>query len=103
MKEDLGVTSLVITHDMKSAYAISDRIAMLFEGRVVEVGTPEEIKRTENRIVRGFVEGRPEMIEEAEAKAAADEASLSSRASRPDTQHQADGHHAGRAPHRRDA
>lgn len=67
MKEDLGVTSLVITHDMKSAYAISDRIAMLFEGRVVEVGTPDQIRRTENRIVRGFVEGRPEMIEEAQA------------------------------------
>mgnify|MGYP006137137889 CR=1 FL=1 len=45
MKEDLGVTSLVITHDMKSAYAISDRIAMLFEGQVVEVGTPEQIQR----------------------------------------------------------
>lgn len=104
MKEDLGVTSLVITHDMKSAYAISDRIAMLFEGRVVEVGTPNQIRATENRIVRGFVEGRPEMIEEAEAKAAADEKeALSSRASQRDVVHQADGHHAGRAPHRRDA
>lgn len=104
MKEDLGVTSLVITHDMKSAYAISDRIAMLFEGRVVEVGTPDQIRATENRIVRGFVEGRPEMIEEAEAKAAADEKeALSSRASQRDVVPQADGHHAGRAPHRRDA
>jgi phospholipid/cholesterol/gamma-HCH transport system ATP-binding protein len=103
MKEDLGVTSLVITHDMKSAYAISDRIAMLFEGRVVEVGTPDQIRATENRIVRGFVEGRPEMIEEAEAKAAEDERELSSRTSQRDVAHQADGHHAGRAPHRRDA
>jgi phospholipid/cholesterol/gamma-HCH transport system ATP-binding protein len=102
MKEDLGVTSLVITHDMKSAYAISDRIAMLFEGRVVEVGTPDQIRATENRIVRGFVEGRPEMIEEAEAKAAEDERELS-RTSQRDVAHQADGHHAGRAPHRRDA
>jgi phospholipid/cholesterol/gamma-HCH transport system ATP-binding protein len=104
MKEDLGVTSLVITHDMKSAYAISDRIAMLFEGRVVEVGTPDEIKRTENRIVRGFVEGRPEMIEEAEAKAAAAGGTdPSTQLGRPNDAHQADGHHAGRAPHRRDA
>jgi phospholipid/cholesterol/gamma-HCH transport system ATP-binding protein len=103
MKEDLGVTSLVITHDMKSAYAISDRIAMLFEGKVVEVGTPDQIRATDNRIVRGFVEGRPEMIEEAEAKAAADEKeALSSRASQRDVVHQADGHHAGHAPHRRD-
>jgi phospholipid/cholesterol/gamma-HCH transport system ATP-binding protein len=104
MKEDLGVTSLVITHDMKSAYAISDRIAMLFEGRVVEVGTPDEIKRTENRIVRGFVEGRPEMIEEAEAKAAAAGGTdPPTQLGRPNDAHQADGHHAGRAPHRRDA
>jgi phospholipid/cholesterol/gamma-HCH transport system ATP-binding protein len=68
MKEELGVTSLVITHDMKSAYTISDRIAMLFNGRVVEVGTPDEIRRTDNLIVRGFVEGRPEMVEQAEAE-----------------------------------
>jgi len=101
MKEDLGVTSLVITHDMKSAYAISDRIAMLFEGRVVEVGTPDEIRSTKNRIVRGFVEGRPEMIEEAEAEAA-EEARLASAAPAR-TQQDGDGHHAGRAPHRRDA
>jgi phospholipid/cholesterol/gamma-HCH transport system ATP-binding protein len=90
MKEELGVTSLVITHDMKSAYAISDRIAMLFEGRVVEVGTPDEIRRTDNRIVRGFVEGRPEMIEEAQAAEAADaEAAVQARADRP---HQGAGH-----------
>ncbi len=105
MKEDLGVTSLVITHDMKSAYAISDRIAMLFEGKVVEVGTPEEIKRTENRIVRGFVEGRPEMIEDAEADAARDAAEDARRPplAQGRTHHDGDGHHAGQAPHRRDA
>jgi phospholipid/cholesterol/gamma-HCH transport system ATP-binding protein len=105
MKEDLGVTSLVITHDMKSAYAISDRIAMLFDGRVVEVGTPEQIKRTENRIVRGFVEGRPEMIEDAEAdaaRAAAEDARRPALA-QGRTHHDGDGHHAGQAPHRRDA
>jgi phospholipid/cholesterol/gamma-HCH transport system ATP-binding protein len=107
MKEDLGVTSLVITHDMKSAYAISDRIAMLFEGRVVEVGTPDEIKRTQNLIVRGFVEGRPEMIED--ATEAADAATRRADAeARPPvapgrTHHDGDGHHAGRAPHGRDA
>jgi phospholipid/cholesterol/gamma-HCH transport system ATP-binding protein len=63
MKEDLGVTSLVITHDMESAYRVSDRIAMLYEGRVLEVGTPDEIRRTETPIVKGFVEGRPELVE----------------------------------------
>lgn len=92
MKEDLGVTSLVITHDMKSAYAISDRIAMLFEGRVVEVGTPDEIRRTQNRIVRGFVEGRPEMIEEAQAAEA--EQARDERHSQHGPRHPAAGAHA---------
>jgi phospholipid/cholesterol/gamma-HCH transport system ATP-binding protein len=66
MKEELGVTSLVITHDMKSAYSVSDRIAMLYEGRVVQVGTPEEIRASENEIVRSFVEGRAELAHDAE-------------------------------------
>jgi len=105
MREDLGVTSLVITHDMKSAYSISDRIAMLFEGRVVEVGTPDQIKRTQNPIVRGFVEGRPEMIEDAEADLArrAEEDERHSRPAHGPAHHDGDGHHAGRAPHGRDA
>ncbi|HEY0036239.1 MAG TPA: hypothetical protein VGB66_06095, partial [Longimicrobium sp.] len=63
----LGVTSLVITHDMKSAYTVSDRIAMLYEGRVVQVGTPDEIRASENDIVRSFVEGRAELAHDAEA------------------------------------
>jgi phospholipid/cholesterol/gamma-HCH transport system ATP-binding protein len=66
MKEELGVTSLVITHDMKSAYAISDRIAMLYEGRVVQVGTPEEIRASGNEVVRAFVEGRADLAHDAE-------------------------------------
>jgi phospholipid/cholesterol/gamma-HCH transport system ATP-binding protein len=63
MKQELGVTSLVITHDMQSAYRISDRIAMLFEGQVLEEGTPDEIRNTKSPIVRGFVEGKPELVE----------------------------------------
>ncbi|HYJ80577.1 MAG TPA: ABC transporter ATP-binding protein [Longimicrobiaceae bacterium] len=66
MKEELGVTSLVITHDMESAYAISDRIAMLYQGRVVEVGTPDEIRNSDNEVVRSFVEGRPDLAHDAE-------------------------------------
>lgn len=69
MKDDLGVTSLVITHDMKSAYSISDRIAVLYKGRVIEQGTPDDIQRTENLVVRGFVEGRPELVEEGDRRA----------------------------------
>jgi phospholipid/cholesterol/gamma-HCH transport system ATP-binding protein len=63
MKQELGVTSLVITHDMDSAYRISDRIAMLYDGRVLQEGVPDEIRRTENPIVKGFVEGKPELME----------------------------------------
>jgi phospholipid/cholesterol/gamma-HCH transport system ATP-binding protein len=66
MKEELGVTSLVITHDMKSAYSVSDRIAMLYEGRVVQVGTPDEIRASDNEIVRSFVEGRADLAHDAE-------------------------------------
>lgn len=67
MRDELGVTSLVITHDMGSAYRISDRIAMLYEGRVLEEGTPEEIQNSNTAIVRGFVEGKPELVEQGAA------------------------------------
>lgn len=63
MKEELGVTGVVITHDMDSAYRISDRIAMLYEGKMRTVGTVEEIRNSEDLVVRAFVEGRPELME----------------------------------------
>lgn len=66
MKQELGVTSLVITHDMKSAYSISDRIAMLYEGRVIEEGTPKQFQESRNPLVRAFVEGEPGLKHDAE-------------------------------------
>lgn len=57
LRKKLGVTSVAITHDMHSAYKISDRIAMLYKGEILEVGTPEEIKGTTNPIVRQFITG----------------------------------------------
>ena len=57
MRERLNITSLAITHDMKSAYKIADRIAMLFEGQIIQIGTPEEIQQTENPIVYQFITG----------------------------------------------
>lgn len=57
MREKLHVTSVTITHDMMSAYKIADRIAMLYEGKIIETGTPEEIKHSENPIVRQFITG----------------------------------------------
>jgi phospholipid/cholesterol/gamma-HCH transport system ATP-binding protein len=65
MADELGVTGVVITHDMKSAFRISDRIAMLYDGRVRFVGTPDELQNTEDPIVKGFIEGRPELMEAA--------------------------------------
>ncbi len=64
MRDDLGITSLVITHDMESAFRISDRIAMLYGGQARTVGTPDHIRTTDDPIVRGFVDGRPELLEE---------------------------------------
>ena len=61
MREKLGVTGIVITHDMRSAYTVGTRIAMLYEGRVRQVGTVDEIKQTRDPIVRQFIEGRAEL------------------------------------------
>jgi phospholipid/cholesterol/gamma-HCH transport system ATP-binding protein len=57
MREILKVTSVVVTHDMKSAFAVSDRLAMLFKGKIEAVGTPKEIERSKDPVVRGFIEG----------------------------------------------
>jgi phospholipid/cholesterol/gamma-HCH transport system ATP-binding protein len=57
LRKKLGVTSVAITHDMHSAYKISDRIAMLYKGQILEVGTPEEIKNTASPIVHQFITG----------------------------------------------
>jgi phospholipid/cholesterol/gamma-HCH transport system ATP-binding protein len=56
---DLGVTGLVVTHDMRSAFCVGDRIAMLYEGRIRQVGTKAELQATTDPMVRQFIEGRP--------------------------------------------
>lgn len=58
LKNDLKVTSIVITHDMNSTYKVADRIAMLYDGRIIEVGSPQEIKSSPNLIVQQFINGR---------------------------------------------
>lgn len=58
MKEELKVTSVVITHDMVSSYKVADRVAMLYEGRIIMTGTPGEIKNSENQVVQQFIHGR---------------------------------------------
>ena len=57
MKHKIGVTSVVITHDMRSAFKISDYIAFLYEGRIMLHGTPDEFRKTDNPYVRQFVDG----------------------------------------------
>ncbi|HET9426547.1 MAG TPA: ABC transporter ATP-binding protein [Gemmatimonadaceae bacterium] len=69
MREKLGVTSIVITHDMRSAFRVGSRIAMLYEGRVRKVGTVDEIRHTKDPIVRQFIEGTPTIDEPAQATA----------------------------------
>jgi phospholipid/cholesterol/gamma-HCH transport system ATP-binding protein len=59
MREKLGVTSIVITHDLRSAYTVGTRMAMLYEGRVRQVGTVDEIRHSPDPIVRQFIEGKP--------------------------------------------
>lgn len=61
MREKLGVTSIVITHDMKSAFSVGSRIAMLYEGSIRQVGTVDEIRHTADPVVRQFIEGRPSL------------------------------------------
>jgi phospholipid/cholesterol/gamma-HCH transport system ATP-binding protein len=55
-----AMTSIAITHDMVSAYKISDKIAVLFEGSIIETGTPDEIRNSANPVVRQFIEGKAE-------------------------------------------
>ena len=62
-RERTGVTAMVVTHDMKSAYTIGDRIAMLHRGAIRQVGPVDQIRRTHDPIVRQFIEGRPEGAE----------------------------------------
>jgi phospholipid/cholesterol/gamma-HCH transport system ATP-binding protein len=58
MDQKLGTTTVTITHDMKVAFKIADRVAMLFNGQIIEQGSPEEFQRSSNPIVQQFIEGR---------------------------------------------
>jgi phospholipid/cholesterol/gamma-HCH transport system ATP-binding protein len=60
LQKRLGMTTIAVTHDMRSAYHIADRIAMLHEGRIHAVGTPDEIQATQDPAVRQFIEGSAE-------------------------------------------
>ena len=60
LQSKLSLTSIVVTHDMTSAYAVADRIAMVYDGKIIEAGTPDEIRNTSNPIVQQFITGSAE-------------------------------------------
>ena len=57
----LGVTAVVVTHDMKTVAATADRVALLHEGVIRWTGTPDEMSRAQDPVVRGFLEGRADL------------------------------------------
>ena len=61
MSDELGVTGLVVTHDMTSAYRVADRITLLHNGRARFTGTPSEVESNGDKVLRGFVEGDPDL------------------------------------------
>ncbi|HWN18464.1 MAG TPA: ATP-binding cassette domain-containing protein [Gemmatimonadales bacterium] len=59
---DLGVTALVVTHDMRSAFSVGDRVALMHDGAIRQVGTVEEMQTSRDPLVRQFIEGRPDPV-----------------------------------------
>jgi phospholipid/cholesterol/gamma-HCH transport system ATP-binding protein len=64
MQKVLGVTSVVVTHHMESAFAIADRIAMIHEGKITQIGSVEDIKNSNNPVVQDFINGSKGMTKE---------------------------------------
>jgi phospholipid/cholesterol/gamma-HCH transport system ATP-binding protein len=60
LQRRLGVTSIVVTHDMAAAFKVADRMAMLDGGRIVYSGTPDEVRNTGDPMLRQFIEGSSE-------------------------------------------
>ena len=60
LHDKLKMTSIVVTHDMKSAYRVADKIAMLYQGKIIAEGTSEEIQNTQHPVVHQFINGLAE-------------------------------------------
>ncbi|MBN1163462.1 MAG: ABC transporter ATP-binding protein [Candidatus Krumholzibacteriota bacterium] len=60
LQHGINITSVVVTHDIDSAYKVGDRVAMLHGGRIIFTGTPAEVAATDHELVRQFIEGRSE-------------------------------------------
>lgn len=61
LKREMGVTGILITHDIRSAFRVADRVALLHEGRLHAEGTPEEVRDSEDPLLRAFLDGRAEL------------------------------------------
>jgi phospholipid/cholesterol/gamma-HCH transport system ATP-binding protein len=57
LKDHLHSTSIAVTHDMASAFKIADRIAMIYDGKIIEVSSPEQLKQSKNPLVQRFISG----------------------------------------------
>jgi len=64
IKRDHGLTSVVVTHDMGTAFSVSDRIVMIGKGRLMMEGTPEDFRLTQNPYVRDFIDGKAPEVED---------------------------------------
>ncbi len=58
MRRSLGITQIVVTHNVPSIFRIADRIAMLYEGQIIFDGTPEEAKSSDEAVLRQFLGGQ---------------------------------------------
>jgi len=61
LRDRLGITSIIVTHDIGSAYKVADRIAMIHDGRILFCGTPSEIRRSRNPYIQQFIRGQRKM------------------------------------------
>jgi phospholipid/cholesterol/gamma-HCH transport system ATP-binding protein len=59
-QRELGVTGVMVTHDLRSAYTVGQRMAMLYQGSIRQVGSVEEMQHSDDPVVRQFLEGRPD-------------------------------------------
>jgi phospholipid/cholesterol/gamma-HCH transport system ATP-binding protein len=64
IKRALSLTSVVVTHDMGTAFSVSDRIVMIGKGRLIMQGTPDDFRRTQNPYVRDFIDGKAPEVED---------------------------------------
>jgi phospholipid/cholesterol/gamma-HCH transport system ATP-binding protein len=55
LKEKVRLTTVIVSHDLNFALYLSDRVGMMHDGRIVEIGTPDQIKQSQNPLVRGFI------------------------------------------------